>query len=117
MSSKWHPDRFAKKNETQRNEAEKTFMDIQKACGMLNKIKQERERKSTWSESATEQTETVIPEQSSSDVGTHNDDADTKSDKQIDDEGNYESDFDGNGDDDEGGEFEDKTKQCDKDTC
>lgn len=71
MSSKWHPDRFAKKNDTEKEAAEKKFIDIQKACGMLNKLKMNRERKNTWATSASEQHETVFTT-SFDDVTTNN---------------------------------------------
>ncbi|KAL4217363.1 TM2 domain [Mactra antiquata] len=60
LSSKFHPDRFTRANATEKENAEKKFLEIQKACGMLNKAKINRERKNTWSTSAAEQSETII---------------------------------------------------------
>ncbi|XP_052813919.1 dnaJ homolog subfamily C member 22-like [Mya arenaria] len=89
MASKWHPDRFAKKNETVQKEAEQKFLDIQKACGMLNKAKQQRERINTWTSS----------EPADGTVYTGSDDVDTQT---SDEDGNNHGDneeFDDDGDD------------------
>ena len=72
LSSKWHPDRFAKKNDTEQEVAETNFLNVQKACSMMNKIKMARETKNRWSTSATDETPTEFTE--NADVNTYSDD-------------------------------------------
>ena len=54
LSSKFHPDRNQNARGTEKKEIEKRFLEIQQACGILNKIKVNRERKSKWSVSEIE---------------------------------------------------------------
>lgn len=79
-----------KANETEKDEAERKFIDIQKACLMLNKMKSRRERKNIWSDA--EHSETIKTETDDtnaqydddeaqySDVNTDNDDVDIQAD-------------------------------------
>ena len=49
LSSKFHPDRHQNVKGDAKKEIEARFLEIQQACGILNKIKVNRERRSTWS--------------------------------------------------------------------
>lgn len=74
LSSKWHPDRFTRANDTEKKNAEKMFIDIQKACGMMDKLKIKRERHNTWSDG--DQSETIVTE--THDDYTETDDVNTQ---------------------------------------
>ncbi|XP_045179372.2 dnaJ homolog subfamily C member 22-like [Mercenaria mercenaria] len=100
ISSKWHPDRFTRANKTEKEAAEKKFIDIQKACGMLSKLKSRRERKNTWSDGG-DHSETIFTGTSDvnteyDDVGTQNNGADYTDDYDYEDdnEDDYEYDRD-----------------------
>ena len=54
LSSRFHPDRHRNTEEKERLEIEKKFVEIQQACGILNKVKINRERKNKWSLSGME---------------------------------------------------------------
>ena len=54
LASKFHPDRHRNKDDKERLEMELRFMEIQQACGILNKVKINRERKNTWGTSGME---------------------------------------------------------------
>ena len=54
MSRKWHPDKY--KDEEDKHQAQEKFIEIQKACDILNKIRQRRTEKSMKSEKAKEET-------------------------------------------------------------
>ena len=58
LSRQYHPDRIRNKNKEETEEAQKKFMDIQKACSALSKVKMNRERKSQWA--TNDQRETVV---------------------------------------------------------
>lgn len=54
LSSKFHPDRHRNVGDREKVEIEKKFVEIQQACGILNKVKMNRERKNKWSVSGME---------------------------------------------------------------
>ena len=53
LSRKWHPDKY--KDEEQKMEAQEKFIEVQKACDVLNTIRQRRQEKSMKSERAEEE--------------------------------------------------------------
>ncbi|KAH3749696.1 dnaJ homolog subfamily C member 22-like [Dreissena polymorpha] len=116
LSSKWHPDRFTNKNVTEQVEAELKFMDIQKACGMMNKIKKERERKSTWSESAADQRETVYTDTDDVEetVNTNTHDVGTFSEDEHDKVQNEDEHYDNDDDDENGEDYEEDGNEADE---
>ena len=48
LSRKWHPDKY--KDEEKKIEAQEKFIEVQKACDILNTIRQRRQEKSMKSE-------------------------------------------------------------------
>ena len=54
LSRKWHPDKY--KDEAEKITAQEKFIEVQKACDILNKIRQRRTEKSMKSEKAKDET-------------------------------------------------------------
>ena len=111
LASKFHPDRHRNKDDKERLEMELRFMEIQQACGILNKVKINRERKNTWGTSGMETWNNDEARNTDNDDGDY-DNNDAEYDSNGGDYDNNDAEYDNN-DDEYDDNDEDKNKIVD----